>query len=310
MIEVRELTKDYGGKRALNQLSFTARPGVVTGVVGPRGSGKSTTMRIILGLDTPTSGTALVNGKPHVTTDRPMREVGALLDAPGLHRDPGLAGGPRLRGQHNASEHLRFLAKNNGIGTGRVTEVLDEVELSPMAQLPIDRLSRGMQQRLGIAGALLGEPGVLLFDEPAQGLDLEGIQWVRDLMQSLADQGRTVLVSSNHMGEMTLTADQLLIIREGRLVMETSALALTERFQRDVFVRSPRRSGLARALTSNGATVRVEPVGGLAVTGMDAWRIASVAAEHHIPIQELSPRNTSLEDFYLELTNPARRKAE
>lgn len=296
MIEVRELIKDYGGKRALNQLSFTARPGVVTGVVGPHGSGKSTTLRIILGLDTPTSGTALVNGTAMVdgkgTSDRPMRSVGALLHATALH------------GERSASDHLRFLASNHGIGRRRVAEVLDEVGLSPMAQLPIDRFSRSMQQRLGIAGALLGEPDVLLFDEPTHGMDPEGVQWARDLMQSLADQGRTVLVSSNHMSEMALTADQLLIIREGRLIMETSALALTERFQRNVFVRSPRRGGLTRVLTSSGATVRVEPSGGLSVTGMDAWRIASVAAEHHIPIQELAPRNTSLEDFYLELTNP------
>lgn len=292
MIEVRELIKEYGGKRALNQLSFTARPGVVTGVVGPHGSGKSTTLRIILGLDTPTSGTALINGKAHHTDDRPIRAVGAFLDSTALH------------GQRSASDHLRFLARNNGIGRHRVAEVLDEVGLSPMAQLPIDRLSRSMQQRLGIAGALLGDPGVLLFDEPTQGLDPEGVQWARDLMQSLADEGRTVLVSSNHMSEMALTADQLLIIRQGRLIMETSALELTERFQRDVFVRSPRRGGLTRVLSTHGATVRAEPGGGLSVTGLDAWRIASLAAEQHIPIQELAPRNTSLEDFYLELTNP------
>ncbi|MGH3822765.1 MAG: ABC transporter ATP-binding protein [Pseudonocardiaceae bacterium] len=304
MIEVRELIKDYGGKRALNQLSFTARPGVVTGVVGPHGSGKSTTLRIILGLDTPTSGTALVNGKPHATNNRPMHAVGALLEAPVL---PGERG---LPGERSAAEHLQYLACSNGIGRHRVAEVLDEVGLSPMAQLPIDRFSRSMRQRLGIAGALLGDPGVLLFDEPTRDLDPEGIQWIRDLMQSLADEGRTVLASSNRMSEMALSADQLLIIRNGKLIMETSALSLTERFQRDVFVRSPRRSALTRVLTSNGATVRSEPGGGLAVTGMDAWRIASVAAEHHIPIQELSPRNTSLEDFYLELTKPTKSNVE
>lgn len=291
MIEVQELTKDYGAKRVLKALSFTARPGVVTGVVGPRGSGKSTTLRIILGLDTPTSGTALVNGQPHITSKAPMRAVGALL------------GAAVLNGERSAAEHLRFLARGNGIGARRVSEVLAEVGLSAMAQRRIDQLSPSMRQRLRIAGALLGDPGVLLFDEPTQDLDPEGIQWVREEMQSLADQGRTVLVSSNQMSEMALTADQLLIIRDGELVTEMSALALTERFQRDVFVRSPRRGGLARVLTGLGATVRIAAGGGLLVTGVDAWRIASAAAERHIPIQELTPRNTSLEDFYLQLTD-------
>lgn len=290
MIEVRELVKDYGGKRAVNQLSFTARPGMVTGFVGPKGSGKSTTMRIILGLDTPTSGTTLVNGQHHAASEAPMQTVGALLDAGTMH------------GDCSAADHLRLLGRGENIGQRRIAKVLEEVGLSAMAGSRIGDLSLGMRQRLGIAGALLGDPGVLLFDEPMHGLDPEGIEWVRDLTQSLADQGRTVLVSSDHMSEMALTADQLLIIRKGELVMETSALALTERFQRDVFVRSPRRSALTKVLTDLGATVRITPSGGLSVTGLDAWRIASVAAEHHIPIQELTPRNTSLEDFYLELT--------
>jgi ABC-2 type transport system ATP-binding protein len=291
VIEVRELIKDYGPKRALNQLSFTAQPGMVTGVVGPTGSGKSTTLRIILGLDAPTSGTALVNGVGHPAIDRPMQAVGALLNA------------EALEGEYGSADHLRFLARNNGIGRHRVTDVLEEVGLSDVATQRIGDLSLGMRQRLGIARALLGDPGVLLFDEPMRGLDPEGIQWIRDLMQSLADQGRTVLVSSAHLSEMAITADQLLIINRGKLIMEVTTGELIERFQRDVLVRSPRRSGLTRVLTSMGATVRTESDGGLSVIGMDSWRIAAAAAEHHIPIQELTPRSGSLEDFYHELTS-------
>ncbi|HEX8935842.1 MAG TPA: ATP-binding cassette domain-containing protein [Pseudonocardiaceae bacterium] len=291
VIEVRELIKDYGPKRALNQLSFTAQPGMVTGVVGPTGSGKSTTLRIILGLDAPTSGTALVNGVGHPAIDRPMQAVGALLNA------------EALEGECGSVDHLRFLARNNGIGRHRVTDVLEEVGLSDVATQRIGDLSLGMRQRLGIARALLGDPGVLLFDEPMRGLDPEGIQWIRDLMQSLADQGRTVLVSSAHLSEMAVTADQLLIINRGKLIMEAATGELIERFQRDVMVRSPRRNGLARVLTSMGATVRTESDGGLSVIGMDSWRIAAAAAEHHIPIQELTPRSGSLEDFYHELTS-------
>ena len=295
MIEVRELIKDYGHKRALNQLSFTAQPGMVTGVVGPTGSGKSTILRIILGLDAPTSGTALVNGQNHPAIDRPMQAVGALLNA------------EEIPGDRSSADHLRFLARDNGIGRHRVAEVLEEVGLSDLAMQRIVDLGPGTRQRLGIARALLGDPGVLLFDEPMRGLDLENVQWIRDLMQSLADQGRTILVSSAHLSEMALTADQLLIINQGKLVMEAAAGELIERFQRDVLVRSPRRSGLTRVLTSMGATVRTEFDGALSIIGMDSWRIAAVAAEHHIPIQELTPRSGSLEDFYRELTSASLR---
>ncbi|MGH3697266.1 MAG: ATP-binding cassette domain-containing protein [Pseudonocardiaceae bacterium] len=298
MIEVCELVKDYAGKRAVNQLSFTAHPGMVTGFVGPSGAGKSTTMRIILGLDAPTSGTALVNGRSQTTLEWPMQTVGALLDT-------GMPA-PRsaLAAECSATDHLRFLARTNGISRHRVAEVLEEVELSEVARQRIGDLSPGMRQRLGIAGALLGDPGVLLFDEPMHGLDPAGIQWIRDLMQSLADQGRTVLVSSTHLSEMAVTADRLLIINRGLLIMEAVTGELMERFQRDVLVRSPRRSGLTRVLTSMGAIVRAGSEGGLSVIGMDSWRIASAAAEHHIPIQELTPRSGSLEDFYGELTSP------
>ncbi|PZS22336.1 MAG: export ABC transporter ATP-binding protein [Pseudonocardiales bacterium] len=286
MIEVRELTKDYGDERAVNRLSFTARPGVVTGVLGPNGAGKSTTMRIILGLDAPTSGTALVNGQCCATIDRPMHTVGALLDAGTMH------------GGRSAAEHLRCMARSSGIGELRVAEVLDEVGLSAVTEKRIDDLSAGMRQRLGVAGALLGDPGVLLFDEPMTGLDQEGVRWIRGLMRSLVAQGRTVLVSSKHMSEMAMTADKMLVLRRGELITETSTRELNERLARDVFVRSPRIGGLTKVLTGMGATVRAEPGGGLLVTGMDAWRIASAAAAHYIPIQELTPRYGSLEDIW------------
>ncbi|HKR50301.1 MAG TPA: ATP-binding cassette domain-containing protein [Pseudonocardiaceae bacterium] len=291
MIEVCELTKDYGDKRALNRLTFTACPGVVTGFLGPNGSGKSTTMRLILGLDLPTAGTALVNGQCHATIVRPMRTVGALLDT-------GV-----LPGDRSAADHLRSLARSNGIGRRRVAELLEDAGLAAMAGERIASLSLGMRQRLKIACALLGDPGVLLFDEPGNGLDSDGIRWIRDLMRSLAEQGRTVLVSSRHLSELAPTADQLLIIGRGELITETSMQELTERFQHDVFVRTPRRGGLTGVLTGMGATVLTEPSGGLSVTGLEAWRIASAAAAHHIPIQELTPRNASLEDAYLQLAN-------
>ena len=293
MIEVRELTKDYDGRRVVNRLSFTARPGVVTGFLGPNGSGKSTTIRIILGLDAPTSGAALVNGQRCADIDRPMHTVGALLDD------------DALPGARCSEDHLRDLARSNGVGRRRVAEVLNEVGLSTVARRRIGCFSFGMRQRLRVAGVLLGDPGVLLFDEPMRGLDLEDIQWVRDLMWSLAGQGRTVLVSSHQISEMALTADQLLIVRRGELLEEIPTRELIERFPRNVFVRTPRRSGLTRVLTDMGATVLSEPGGGLSVTGMEAWKIASAAAKHYIPIQELTPSDASLENFYLDAVRSA-----
>lgn len=288
MIEVRELTKDYGDKRAVNRLSFTARPGVVTGFLGPDGSGKSTTMRIILGLDAPTSGTALVNGQRPASIEGPTHTVGALLDA-----DPMPNG--HSHSEHSAAEHLQCLARSNGIGRHRVAEVLEEVGLSAIADKRIGELCFGVRRRLGIAGALLGDPGVLVLDEPMHGLGLEDMRCIGHLMRSLAADGRTVLVSSHHLSEMVLTADQVLIIGRGRLIAQTSTQELTDRCWRDVFVRSPRRGGLTRVLTGLGATVLAEPGGGLSVTGMEAWRIAAAAAAHQIPIQELTPRSALLE---------------
>lgn len=293
MIEVRELTKDYGDQHAVNRLSFTARPGVVTGLLGPNGSGKSTTMRLILGMEAPTAGIALVNGQRCAPIDWPMDTVGALLGTAAMREDC------------SAADHLLSLARNNGIGGRRVDEVLDEVGLSAVAGERLGEFSLGMRQRLGIAGALLGDPGVLLFDEPANGLDPDGIKWMRDLMWSLAAQDRTVLVASGDIRQMAMTTDQLLIIDRGELITEVATRELTWRLRGDVFVRTPRRGGLTRVLTGMGATVLPEPGGGLSVTGMDAWRIASAAAAHYIPIQELTPRNASLEDFYGKLISTA-----
>src|SRR5215470_11957835 len=225
MIEVRELTKRYGSAVAVDGLSFTVRPGRVTGFLGPNGAGKSTTMRVILGLDAPTAGRATVNGQPYQRLARPLHQAGALLDAGAVH------------GGHTARDHLLAIAASNGIGPRRVTEVLGLVGLDSAAGRRVRGFSLGMKQRLGVAAALLGDPGVLLFDEPVNGLDPEGIHWIRGLLRSLAGEGRTVLVSSHLMSEMALTADHILIVGRGRLIAESSMAELAERFRRDVLVR-------------------------------------------------------------------------
>lgn len=218
VIEVKQLTKRYGTARAVDDLSFTVQPGHVTGFLGPNGAGKSTTMRLILGLDTPTSGEALVNGRRYATLGRPLHEVGALLDANALHPT------------RSAYNHLLCLARSNGIGPVRVAEVLEQVGLAGVARKKAGGFSLGMKQRLGIAAALLGDPGVLMFDEPVNGLDPDGVRWIRDLMRSLAAEGRTVLLSSHLMSEMALTADRIVIVGRGRLIVETSVKDLTERY--------------------------------------------------------------------------------
>ncbi len=290
MIEVRELTKRYGEVVAVDGLTFTVRPGHVTGFCGPNGAGKSTTMRAILGLDLPTSGQALVNGRAFRTSSAPLREVGALLDAGAVH------------GGRTAFAHLHCLARSNGIGRTRVTEVLELVGLAEVASKRVGGFSLGMKQRLGIAAALLGDPGVLLFDEPVNGLDPEGIQWVRRFLRGLAGEGRTVLVSSHLMSEMALTADRVLVVGRGRLLADASMAELAERYRRDVFVRSEDDVALAEVLRSDGADVVGEPDGGLAVSGVDEKRIAKVAASHGVVVYELTPRSASLEDAYFELT--------
>jgi ABC-2 type transport system ATP-binding protein len=289
MIEVRELSKRYGAVRAVDGLSFTVEPGYVTGFLGPNGAGKSTTMRAVLGLDSPSAGTALVNGRRYAEIKRPMFEVGALLDADAVH------------GGRSAVNHLRCLGRGNGIGVGRVVAVLEQVGLAGAADRRISSLSLGMKQRLGVAVALLGDPGVLLFDEPVNGLDPEGIRWIRNLLRGLAAEGRTVLVSSHLMSEMALTADRVVVVGRGRLILETSVRDLAERFRRDVLVRTPDAAGLRRALETAGAVV-VEDGGALVVEGVDAAGIAGVAARNGVAVHELTPRSASLEDAYLELT--------
>jgi ABC-2 type transport system ATP-binding protein len=291
MIEVNRLTKRFGRVTAVDDLSFTVRPGQVTGFLGPNGAGKTTTMRIILGLDVPTSGTALVGGRRYQQIVRPLRQVGSLLDATAVH------------GGRTAFDHLLSVALSNGIGRSRVWQVLELTGMSAVAQQRIRGFSLGMKQRLGIAAALLGEPPVLMFDEPANGLDTDGVRWIRLLLRQLAADGHTILVSSHLMSEMALTADHLIIIGRGSLLADTPTDRLTKSSTRaDVLVRSPRITELAALLTASGAAVTTEGGGGLAVTGLDTPAIADLAARHGIAIHELAPRQPSLEQAYLDLT--------
>ncbi|MEV6866029.1 ATP-binding cassette domain-containing protein [Streptosporangium subroseum] len=290
MIEIRDLTKRYGTTVAVDGLSFEVKPGLVTGFLGPNGAGKSTTMRVLLGLDAPTSGQALVNGRRYATIRRPMYEVGALLDANAAH------------GGRSAFNHLRWLARSNRIGVSRVVAVLEQVGLAGVARKQVGGFSLGMRQRLGIAAALLGDPGVLLFDEPVNGLDPEGVRWIRHLMRSLAAEGRTVLLSSHLMSEMELTADRLVIIGRGRLIVETSVQDLAARHDRGVLVRSPRAAELTEVLRAAGATVGEEPGRGLVVKGLDVAEIGDLAAGNGFAVHEVTPRSASLEEAYMELT--------
>jgi ABC-2 type transport system ATP-binding protein len=291
MIELDGLTKRFGAVAAVDDLSFAVRPGRVTGFLGPNGAGKTTTMRLILGLDIPTSGAALVCGRRYRQLIRPLRQVGSLLDATAVH------------GARTAHDHLLSVAVSNGIRRSRIPEVLELTGLGSVASKRIREFSLGMKQRLGIAAALLGEPPVLMFDEPVNGLDADGVRWIRRLLRHLAADGHTVLVSSHLMGEMALTADHLIVIGRGRLLADTPTQSLTGSSARaDVLVRSPRAGELAELLTARGAAVRPEDDGGMAVTGMDAAAIADLAAAHGIAVHELTPRQPSLEQAYLDLT--------
>ena len=291
-IEVSSLVKRYGEVTAVDGLSFSVRPGHVTGFLGPNGAGKTTTMRVILGLAAATSGSAVIGGRRYAEIARPLREVGSLLDAQAVH------------GSRTAWLHLLSIARSNGIGRDRVTEVLGLTGLDAVAGRRVGGFSLGMKQRLGIATALLGDPPVLMFDEPVNGLDPEGVRWIRELLRALAAEGRTVLVSSHLMSEMAMAADQLVIIGRGRLLADTT----TERFvesnaRRNVLVASPRAADLANLVTARGASVTPEDDGRFAVTGMDSPAIGDLAAEHGIAVHELVPRHASLEDAYLDLTS-------
>jgi ABC-2 type transport system ATP-binding protein len=291
MIEVSGLTKRFGRITAVDELSFTVRPGRVTGFLGPNGAGKTTTMRLILGLDLPSSGTALVGGRRYRQLICPLRQVGSVLDA------------TAVQGARSAYDHLLSIAVSNGIGRSRVQQVLELTGLDSIAGQRIRGFSLGMKQRLGIGAALLGEPPVLMFDEPVNGLDAEGVRWIRQFLRRLAADGRTVLVSSHLMSEMALTADHLIVVGRGKLLADAPTRSLTQSSARaDVLVRSPRASELAELLTARGAAVTVEQDGGLAVTGMDAPAIADLAAAHGVAVHELAPRQPSLEQAYLDLT--------
>jgi len=293
MIEVDQLVKRFGAVTAVDGLSFAVRPGHVTGFLGPNGAGKSTTMRVILGLDAPTSGTARINGQNYQQLTRPLHQVGPLLDASALH--PG----------RTAEAHLASIARSNGIGRRRVAEMLQLTGLEPVANRRLKGFSLGMKQRLGIAVALLGDPQTLMFDEPVNGLDTEGIAWIRQFLKALAADGRTVLVSSHLMSEMAQTADRLIVIGRGRLIADTTTAQLTESSaRRDVLVRSPRAAELADLIQARGATTKAED-DGLAVTGLDAPAIGDLAAEAGIALHALIPRTASLEDAYLDLTGEA-----
>ena len=303
MIEVRDLTKRYGEKLAVDNLSFTVEAGRVTGFLGPNGAGKSTTMRLILGLDYPESGTATINGRPYHDLANPLTTVGALLEAKSVH--PG----------RSARNHLLFLAQSQGLPRTRVDEVLDLVGLREVANQRAGSFSLGMGQRLGIAAALLGNPQVLLLDEPVNGLDPEGVLWIRNLMKQLASEGRTILVSSHLMNEMAVTADYLIVIGRGRLITEsTTDEVISRSADKSVRVRTPERDRLTQLITEAGGKVTAggpprpgDPANGngaelLTVTGLEAARIGEIAAAKAVVLHELTPM-ASLEEAFMELTS-------
>jgi len=291
-IEARGLTKRFGGTLAVDDLSFEVYPGHVTGFLGPNGAGKSTTLRMILGLDRPTAGTALVNGRPFTEHERPLFEVGALLDPKAFH--PG----------RSARGHLRSLALANGIGGERVEEVLDIVGLAGVGARRVGGFSLGMGQRLGIASALLGDPGILILDEPVNGLDPDGILWIRNLLRSLASEGRTVLVSSHLMSEMALTADQLIIVGKGALLADDSVENVVQASgHNSVRVRTPQADELVTVLASEGLSARKDNANQLTVDSGATDRIGDLAARHRITVHELTLVQASLEEAYMELTH-------
>jgi ABC-2 type transport system ATP-binding protein len=291
MIEAEGLSKRYGDTLAVNDLSFSVTPGKITGFLGPNGAGKTTTMRLILGLDRPTSGRVTVNGKPFDQAEQPMRLVGALLDAKAWH------------GGRDAYNHLLCLAQSNNLPRRRVDEVLSLVGLTDVAGKRTKGFSLGMGQRLGIAGALLGDPQILMFDEPVNGLDPEGILWIRNLMKALAAEGRTVFVSSHLMSEMENTADHLLVIGRGKLIANCTVQEFIEaNSQRSVRVRTTQPDQLTKLATGAGATVREDGDGSMVITGLDASRVGDLAYDNSIRLHELAPVHASLEQAFMELT--------
>jgi ABC-2 type transport system ATP-binding protein len=295
VIAARHLAKDYGDQRAVDDLSFDVRPGIVTGFLGPNGSGKSTTMRLILGLDRPTRGSVTVNGKAYREHAAPLHEVGALLEARSTHTG------------RSARNHLLALAQTHGIGRSRVNELIDVVGLHDVAKKRAGQFSLGMGQRLGIATALLGDPQTVMLDEPVNGLDPEGIHWIRMLLKALAAEGRTVFVSSHLMTEMSLTADHLIVIGRGRLIADTGvAEFLAGASKKLVQVRSPQAAALGEVLVGLGASVTdtgtdADP-GRLEVSGLTVEQVGEAAAAHRIVLHELTPHQASLEEAFMDLT--------
>jgi len=293
VIVAEGLTKDYGDKRAVDDLSFTVRPGLVTGFLGPNGSGKSTTMRLILGLDAPTAGRVSVNGKPYRDHPAPLHEVGALLEARSVHTG------------RSAYNHLLALAQTHGIPRSRVDELIDLVGLRDVARKRAGQFSLGMGQRLGIASALLGDPDTVILDEPVNGLDPEGIHWIRNLLRGLAVEGRTVFVSSHLMSEMALTADHLVVIGRGRLIADTSVDQFIDMASaKRVRVRTPEVNRLQSLLGSDRAQLGPES-DVLEVQGLSTAEVGDLAFRHGIPIHELTPQQASLEEAFMNLTTDA-----
>ncbi|MEU9117573.1 ATP-binding cassette domain-containing protein [Streptomyces sp. NPDC048483] len=291
MIELEGLTKHYGDKVAVDHLTCTVRPGIVTGFLGPNGAGKSTTMRMMLDLDNPTEGTVRIDGKHYRQLRDPLTCIGALLDAKATH------------GGRSAYHHLLCLAQSNGIGRSRVAEVLDAVGLSSVAGKRSKGFSLGMGQRLGIAAALLGDPEILMFDEPVNGLDPEGIHWIRNMMKNLAAQGRTVFVSSHLMSEMALTADHLIVIGQGRLMADTSMADFIHKNSRSyVRIRSPEQEMLLDVLHAEGISAVAVGNGSLEIDGVPAARLGEMAARNRLVLHELSPQQASLEEAFMQLT--------
>jgi ABC-2 type transport system ATP-binding protein len=291
MIEARNLTKRYARTTAVDRISFTVRPGLVTGFLGPNGAGKSTAMRMIMGLDRPTAGTVTVAGQNYGHLKRPLHLVGAVLDVRAVH------------GGRSAYDHLLCLAQSNGIGKRRVHEVLEIAGLTSVAARRSKTFSLGMSQRLGLAAALLGDPGVLVCDEPVNGLDPEGILWIRTLLRRLAAEGRTVLVSSHLMSEMALTADHLLVIGEGRILADGSMDSVISRVSsHTVTVTSPRLDDLLRLLRGEGAAVRSSGPQTAVVTGISGARVGDLATAASIPVHQLTDVMPSLEEAFMELT--------
>jgi ABC-2 type transport system ATP-binding protein len=292
VIQVNAISKHYGERVAVEDLTFSVQPGVVTGFLGPNGAGKSTTMRLILGLDAPTSGSAIVNGKQYRDLRAPLHEVGAMLEARAIHTG---------RSGYN---HLLALAQTHGIPERRVSEVIEMVGLASVARKRVGSFSLGMGQRLGVAAALLGDPSTVILDEPANGLDPEGIRWIRNLLKGLAAEGKTVFLSSHLMSEMEQTADQLIVIGKGRLIADTSVESFVAQASSGapVRVRTPDAGALTEALAGAGARVNAAEDGALAVLGLTAEQIGEIAAAQRLVLHELTPMQVSLEDAFMSIT--------